>query len=133
MEFSDKLIPINPNPSINFESTPEKFNLSNKYLLLFKEFIIVDKQIIKHIGRSFGFFPNEINISFIYKSNEGCIIIIKEYPLKIGASNFVENLIILGNFNNSNKFDIIYIFDFVDRNKMEAELPYIVIIIFTLI
>ena len=127
MEFSDKLIPINNNPSINFESIPEKLNLSNKYLLLFKDFIIVDKQIINHIGKSFGLYPNETNISFIYKSNEGCIIIIKEYPLNKSIPNLVENLIIFGNFNNNdNKFDIIYIFDFDDRNKMETELPYIV-------
>ena len=46
------------------------------------------------------------------------------YPLKKGMPNFVENLIIFGNFNN--KFDIIYIFDFDNRNKMEAELIYIV-------
>ena len=127
MEFSDKLIPINNNPSINFESIPEKLNLSNKYLLLFKDFIIVDKQIINHIEKSFGLCPNETNISFIYKSNEGCIIIIKEYPLNKSIPNLVENLIIFGNFNNNdNKFDIIYIFDFDDRNKMETELPYIV-------
>ena len=46
MEFDDKLATITPNPSINFESSPKKLNLSNKYLLLFKEFVIVDKQII---------------------------------------------------------------------------------------
>ena len=127
LEINDKLVLINPNPEIIFDCIPQKLKLTNKYLELFKELVIVDKQIINQIEKNFGLNPIKTNISFVYKNGEGCIIAIKEYPLKNNNQNLIKNIVVFGNFNNShvNKFDIKYIFEYDNINIMEVELTYI--------
>ena len=98
MNFDNELVFISPNQIIPFNYLLEEIKLENKSLLLFKEFVIVDKQILTHIKRSFGIIPSKKNISYIYKTGEGDLIIVKEYPLFIENQNRVEKLILFGKY-----------------------------------
>jgi hypothetical protein len=123
--FDNELVFISPNSTISFDCLLEELKLANKSILLFKEFVIVDKQILNHIEKSFGIIPSNNNISYIYKKGEGDLIIIKEYPLHNENPNRVENLIIFGKYDG-NQFNIEYIFEYQDINILGQELKNIV-------
>ena len=116
MNFDNDLVFISPNHNIPFDCPFEELKLANKSLVLFKEFVIMDKQILTHIVKSFGITPSINNISYIYKKGEGDLIIVKEYPLFIENQNNVKNLILFGKYED-NQFTVEYILEYKDKNK----------------
>ena len=115
------------NSLILFDSPIEKLKLKDKYLLLYKNFVLVDKKLAILFQKYFGVYLSNYNISFIHKEGEGDIIIMKEYPLFNKQNpNQKENLILLGYYDNSDKlFSIKYILEYVDLNILNSELSYI--------
>ena len=113
--------------SIPFDCFIEEFKLPNKKLLLFKNFVLIEKHMINLLEKHFSIKSIKYNISYIHKK-EGDLIILKEYPLNINQNcNEVENLIIFGNYvNKENKYDIKYIFEYKNKKNLESELTYII-------
>ena len=131
--YQEKLIKLDKylssvelDPSIQFESSIEKLKLQDKYLLFYKNFVLVDKQIAILFQKYFSIRLSNYDISFIHKEG-GDIIIMKEYPLFSKHNpNQKENLILVGDFDDKGKiFFIKYILEYEDLNILNKEILYI--------
>ena len=118
---------IEEEPSTPFDSSTEVFQLSKRYLILYKSFVLVDKSFITYFEKYFGIKSISYDISYIHKKKEGDIIIMKNYPLYNDKNRGgVENLILCGFYDfGKNILDTKYIFEYNNLNILDDELQYI--------
>ena len=128
LQSIDDKLDNNINESINFNSKPEQFKIINRFLLLFKNFMPVNKEITKYFPQYFGISLSNNSVSYIKKKEEGDFIIMENFPIfNLGNRSVNENLIIFGKYNKEKKFyDIQYIFDFNNAKTLNNELTDII-------
>ena len=127
-KLDNKIFSISLNPSIHFNSYIEDFKIKNRYLFLYKHFILVNQKMFKYFQKYFGIKSTVNPISYIHKKGEGDIIIMEDYPINVKNNpNLVENLIIFGGYNKEdNIYNIKYIFEYNDSNILKNEKSYII-------
>ena len=119
---------LNIQPRNNWQIPAETITLlDNKYIDLYKQFVLVNGPMFEQIKNNFGITPTKENIFHIYSNTDGDFIIFKNYQLRIPQnSNNMLNYILVGNINKEKyEFDIKHIFDYNDKNILESELQTI--------
>ena len=119
---------LNIQPKNNWQIPVKTITLlDNKYIDLYKQFVLVNGPMFEQIKNNFGITPTKENISHVYSNTDGDFIIFKNYQSRISQnSNNMLNYILVGNINKEKyEFDIKHIFDYNDKNILESELQTI--------
>ena len=119
---------LNIQPRNNWQIPAETITLlDNKYIDLYKQFVLVNEKMFEQIKNNFGITPTKENIFHIYSNTDGDFIIFKNYQLRIPQnSNNMLNYILVGNINKEKyEFDIKHIFDYNDKKKYEFDIKHI--------
>ena len=113
----------NYDPSIQFESSAEQIVILNRYFLVHTNFVLANQQCFEYLKNNFGINIKPADILYLKKNNEQDIIIMKNYPLYLAQTpNKIENLIIFGQLDTKNKYNINYICNYFDGNILDKEL-----------
>ena len=116
-KYDSKMNLDNKVPSI----ISEPIQLHNKYIDIYRKFVIVNEQIFKLFQIHFKLTPTNDEFLYAHKKGEGDFIILKNHQIYNQQSQVnIQNSIFVGIIKKEeNKFDIKYIFDFKydDKNK----------------
>ena len=114
---------ISFNTQINPQSSPDQLALSNKYIDLYKHFILVNNKMFNLLSQYFRLSSTNDDISYIHSKRQGDFIIFKNYQSYNSQNpNEFQNIILVGIIDKKlNEFKIQYIFDFNDKNILEKE------------
>jgi len=118
---------ISFNTQINSQSSPDQLALSNKYIDLYKNFILVNNKMFNLLSQYFRLSSTNDDISYIHSKRQGDFIIFKNYQSYNSQNqNELQNIILVGIIDKKlNEFKIQHIFDFNDKNILEKELQII--------
>ena len=106
---------------------PEKVKLLDKYIYLYRKFVLVNDNIFALFQKYFGIKQTKDDIFYFHKCMENDLIIFKNQQLYNEQKQIiVQNLILFGNINKKeNKYEIKYIFDYKETNILETEFQII--------
>ena len=108
-----------PNSSI---ASSDEMALADKYIYLYKSFVLVNGSIFKLFQKYFGI-PSSEAFSYIHSKTKGDFIIFKDYKSYHPQNpNQLQNLILAGIIDKSiNQYTLQHIFDFKNKNILEKE------------
>ena len=119
---------INTNNNLSINNISERIELQDKYIDIFKEFIIVNNQMLKLFQKYFFFKSNDEEIFYVHKKGGNDLIIVKNHKILDTQNNqiFFQNSIFVGTLNKEeNKFDIKHILDYINNNILNEEIDMI--------